>query len=71
MRSKTELRGRPASPDRDLVGFHLKVPRPLRARLHDCAAKETQHHPLGLTVSAQALAVTLLDEGLARREKKD
>ncbi len=62
----TEHRGRPGLPERDLVVVHLPMPRAVRSRLLEGAREETRRNPLGQSVSARALGVRLLSEGLDR-----
>ena len=69
MKASKELKGRPMLPERDLTYLNLKIPRPLRARLHERAKLATKENSLGLTITSRALAVEILDEGLTRREK--
>ena len=60
--------GRPKSPDRNLASLKVPMSRQLRDRLTAQASVETKANRLGFTITAQRLAVEILDEGLARRE---
>ena len=67
-KKKAETRGRPKTPQREIVGTYLPMPPSIRDRLRKQASNETVKHPLGLVVSARELAVRLIVEGLARLE---